>query len=136
MPPKDANLQVSGERGDIPDKFVPPVAETDFVKREVMIPMRDGTKLYTVIVYAKGLTDAPIVLTRTPYNAKGRATRMDSTSELSELPLADEGFVKAGYIRVYQDIRGKYGSEGDYIVTRPVIGPLNHTNVDHNHRRL
>jgi putative CocE/NonD family hydrolase len=117
--------------GDIPAKFTQPEAARDFVKREVMIPMRDGTKLYTVIVYAKNLTNAPIVLTRTPYNAKGRASRMDSPSELSTLPLADEMFVKAGYIRVYQDIRGKYGSEGDYIVTRPVIGPLNDTKVDH-----
>jgi len=50
---------------------------------------------------------------------------------LSTLPLADEMFVKAGYIRVYQDVRGKYGSEGEYVVTRPVIGPLNPTKVDH-----
>ncbi|BCA62305.1 glutaryl-7-ACA acylase [Sphingomonas sp. HMP9] len=117
--------------GDIPAKFVPPTAAQDYVKREVMIPMRDGTKLYTVIVYPKGATNAPIVLTRTPYNAKGRANRSDSASILATLPLADEMFVKAGYIRVYQDIRGKYGSEGAYVVTRPVIGPLNPTKVDH-----
>lgn len=123
--------QTAPAGGDIPAKFTPPDAAADFVKREVMIPMRDGTKLYTVIVYQKGLTNAPIVLTRTPYNAKGRAHRTDSLSELSTLPLADEMFVKAGYIRVYQDIRGKYGSEGDYVVTRPVVGPLNNTKVDH-----
>ncbi len=117
--------------GDIPAKFVPPTAAQDYVKREVMIPMRDGTKLYTVIVYPKGVANAPIVLTRTPYNAKGRANRSDSSSILATLPLADEMFVKAGYIRVYQDIRGKYGSEGEYVVTRPVIGPLNPTKVDH-----
>ncbi|MEG3166127.1 CocE/NonD family hydrolase [Sphingomonas sp. PB2P19] len=117
--------------GDIPAKFVPPIEARDYVKREVMVPMRDGTKLYTVIVYPKGVTNAPIVLTRTPYNAKGRANRSDSSSILATLPLADEMFVKAGYIRVYQDIRGKYGSEGDYVVTRPVIGSLNPTKVDH-----
>ncbi|TFI58089.1 CocE/NonD family hydrolase [Sphingomonas parva] len=117
--------------GDIPAEFKPPIENRDYVKREVMIPMRDGTKLFTVIVYPKGITNAPIVLTRTPYNAAGRAKRMDSPRILSTLPLADEMFVKAGYIRVYQDIRGKYGSEGDYIVTRPPIGPLNKTNVDH-----
>ena len=81
--------------GDIPAKFTPPIAERDYVKREEMIPMRDGTKLYTVIVYAKGLTDAPIVLTRTPYNAKARANRADSASELSTLNLSDEMFVEA-----------------------------------------
>lgn len=116
---------------DIPAKFSPPVEANDYIKREVMIPMRDGTKLYTVIVFPKGTTDAPIVLTRTPYNAAKRANRMDSPHILSTLPLADEIFVKAGYIRVYQDIRGKYKSEGDYIVTRPMRGPLNPTNVDH-----
>ena len=117
--------------GDVPAHFTPPTENRDYVKREVMIPMRDGVKLYTVIVYPKGITNAPIVLTRTPYNAKGRAKRMDSPSILSTLPLADEIFVKAGYIRVYQDIRGKYGSEGEYVVTRPVVGPLNPTKVDH-----
>lgn len=129
--PKDAGTIAQAAAGDIPAKFTPPDAAQDYVKREVMIPMRDGVKLYTVIVYAKNLTNAPIVLTRTPYNAKGRANRTDSASELSTLPLADEQFVRRGYIRVYQDIRGKYGSEGDYIVTRPVIGPLNQTKVDH-----
>jgi putative CocE/NonD family hydrolase len=117
---------------DVPAKFTPPVAaNADYIKREVMVPMRDGTKLYTVIVIPKGATNAPIVLTRTPYNAKGRAKRSDSASMLATLPLADEIFVKNGYIRVYQDIRGKYGSEGGYVVTRPVVGPLNDTKVDH-----
>ena len=131
LTPALAQEQTAPVGGDIPKSFSPPEAARDYVKREVMIPMRDGVKLYTVIVYAKDLTNAPIVLTRTPYNAKGRANRMDSSSELSTLPLADEMFVKGGYIRVYQDIRGKYGSEGDYVVTRPVIGPLNKTKVDH-----
>lgn len=117
--------------GDIPAEFTLPDSENDYIKRVEMVPMRDGTKLYTVIVIPKNATNAPIVLTRTPYNAKSRANRMDSPSMLSTLPLADEMFVKDGYIRVYQDVRGKYGSEGDYVVTRPVIGPLNKTKVDH-----
>ena len=117
---------------DVPTKFTPPIAAAaDYIKREVMVPMRDGTKLYTVIVIPKGVTNAPIVLTRTPYDAAGRAKRADSPSILATLPLADEMFVRNGYIRVYQDIRGKYGSEGGYVVTRPVIGPLNQTKVDH-----
>ena len=132
--PKDAadRAQAAQGGGDIPAKFTPPTAaEQDYDKRVAMIPMRDGTKLYTVIVVPKGVTNAPIVLTRTPYNAAGRATRSDSPSMLATLPLSDEPFVKAHYIRVYQDIRGKYGSEGDYVVTRPVVGPLNPTKVDH-----
>ncbi len=117
--------------GDVPANFTPPVTANDYIRREAMIPMRDGTKLFTVILMPKGVTNAPIVLTRTPYNATARANRMDSPNLLSTLPLSDEVFVHAGYIRVYQDIRGKYKSEGDYIVTRPVIGPLNPTKVDH-----
>ncbi len=117
--------------GDIPAKFVLPTAANDYIRREVMIPMRDGVKLHTVIVMPRNATNAPIVLTRTPYDASTRANRSDSPSMLDALPLADEIFVRGGYIRVYQDIRGKYGSEGDYVVTRPVIGPLNPTKVDH-----
>lgn len=116
---------------DIPAKFKPPTTANDYERREMMVPMRDGTKLFTVIMVPKGARNAPIVLTRTPYNAGARANRIDSPNLISALPLADEMFVKGGYIRVYQDIRGKFGSEGDYIVTRPVIGPLNPTKVDH-----
>ncbi|WP_294197290.1 CocE/NonD family hydrolase [uncultured Sphingomonas sp.] len=117
--------------GDIPPKFVLPTAANDYIKREVMIPMRDGVRLHTVIVIPKDAKNVPIVLTRTPYDASSRAHRSDSPSMLNALPLADETFVRGGYIRVYQDIRGKYGSEGDYVVTRPVVGPLNPTKVDH-----
>lgn len=108
-----------------------PLPDTDYVKREVMIPMRDGVKLYTVIVIPKGAKNAPILLTRTPYNAAARTERYDSPHMLDTLPEGDEVFVKAGYIRVFQDVRGKYGSEGDYVMTRPLIGPLNSSEVDH-----
>jgi hypothetical protein len=117
--------------GDIPEKFVKPDMQSDYIKRVEMIPMRDGVKLYTVIVIPKDAKGAPIILRRTPYNAKKRAERSDSPSMLATLPLADEDFVKAGYIRVYQDVRGKYGSEGVYEMTRPVRGPLNPSATDH-----
>ncbi len=96
-----------------------------------MIPMRDGVRLHTVIVVPKGAKDAPILLTRTPYNASKRAARTDSPHMLAILPQGDDVFVAGGYIRVFQDVRGKYGSEGDYVMTRPVRGPLNKTSVDH-----
>lgn len=111
--------------------FVVPTGDYDYVKREEMIPMRDGVKLYTVIVVPKGAHDAPILLTRTPYNAAARASRMASPHMVDILPEGDEVFVRGGYIRVFQDIRGKYGSEGDYVTTRPLRGPLNATDVDH-----
>jgi len=119
------------QASDIPKAFTAPTTEYDYSKREVMIAMRDGVKLYTVIVIPKTARSAPIVLTRTPYNATKRAARNDSPHMLSELPLADEVFVNDGYIRVYQDVRGKHKSEGDYVMTRPVRGPLNNTATDH-----
>jgi putative CocE/NonD family hydrolase len=116
---------------DVDGKYVAPKDGFDYDKRVVMVPMRDGTKLYTVIVVPKGAKNAPILLTRTPYNAAKRAARNESGSMLSALPQGDEVFVKDGYIRVFQDIRGKYGSEGDYVMTRPLKGPLNNSEVDH-----
>jgi putative CocE/NonD family hydrolase len=116
---------------DIPKTFSVPMQENDYVKRVEMIPMRDGVKLYTVIMIPKGAAHAPILLTRTPYNAAHRVEREVSGSMLASLPQGDEVFVKAGYIRVFQDVRGKYGSEGDYVMTRPLRGPLNGSKVDH-----
>jgi len=124
--------QTSPMTPDITGKpFVAPDAANDYIKREVEIPMRDGVKLHTVIVIPKAATAAPILLTRTPYNADGRASRMESPRMLDILPQGDEQFVQAGYIRVFQDVRGKYGSQGDYVMTRPLRGPLNDTKVDH-----
>ena len=58
---------------ELATNFKAPEQAADFDKRVVMIPMRDGVKLYTVIVIPKGAHDAPILLTRTCYNAAGRA---------------------------------------------------------------
>jgi len=110
---------------DVPEKFIAPKTGYDYVKRVEMVPMRDGVKLYTVIVIPQNAHHAPILLTRTPYNAAGRAARSESPHMLDELPQGDDVFVKAGYIRVFQDVRGKHGSEGAYIMTPPPTGPLN-----------
>jgi putative CocE/NonD family hydrolase len=110
---------------DVPPSFTAPKIGYDYIKRVEMIPMRDGVKLYTVIVIPKSATHAPILLTRTPYNAAGRAARANSPHMLDTLPQGDDVFVGAGYIRVFQDVRGKYGSEGEYLMTPPPTGPLN-----------
>src|ERR1700722_1477669 len=119
------------QSNDIPKTFSVPTAGYDYVKREVMISMRDGVKLYTVIVIPKGARNAPIVLTRTPYNASKRLARNDSPHLLAVLPMSDGVFGADGYIRVFQDVRGKYKSEGEYVMTRPVRGPLNLSATDH-----
>ena len=50
---------------------------------------------------------------------------------LAVLPLADGVFGADGYIRVFQDVRGKYKSEGEYVMTRPVRGAAQPTPADH-----
>jgi putative CocE/NonD family hydrolase len=124
-----AQAPPSTQVSEIPDNFVVPTAQNDYVRRTEMIAMRDGVKLYTVIVIPKGAKNAPIVLTRTPYNAKERASN-DNPSIYALLSETDQDFAQAGYIRVFQDIRGKYGSEGGYEMTRPPRGPFNGTTTD------
>ena len=119
---------------EIPAKFTPTKDGFDHVKREVMIPMRDGVKLHTVILIPRGAPGAPILLTRTPYDAK-KLTNHAESSHLGPVlngydnPL--EVILEGGYIRAVQDVRGKHGSEGDYVVNRPLRGPQNPTPVDH-----
>src|SRR5256884_1848511 len=125
------HAQISPLTPDIPPRFEVPTESYDYVKRDVMIPMRDGVRLHTVIVVPKGARSAPMLLTRTPYNASARAERNRSPHMVAALPLFDELFAADGYIRIYQDVRGKYGSEGEYVMTRPLRGPLNSSMVDH-----
>jgi len=119
---------------EIPAKFTPVTGSFDYIRREAMIPMRDGVRLHTVILLPKGAKGAPILLTRTPYNA----TELTSHAQSSHLAPILQGYdnatdviVEGGYIRVVQDVRGKHGSEGDYVMNRPLHGPQNPTPVDH-----
>jgi hypothetical protein len=119
---------------ETPAKLEPVTDSFDYVRRDVMIPMRDGVRLHTVILVPKGAKGAPILLTRTPYDA----TRLTSNTHSSHLgpslygyDNATEVIVEGGYIRAVQDVRGKYGSEGDYVMNRPLHGPQNPTPVDH-----
>jgi len=119
---------------ETPAAFVPATAGFDYARRDVMIPMRDGVKLHTVILVPKGAKNAPMLLTRTPYNATELTTRLQSAHlgpSLFGYDNATEVIVEGGYIRVVQDVRGKYESEGDYVMNRPLRGPLNPTQVDH-----
>jgi len=106
----------------------------DYTRNEVMIPMRDGVRLFTVILIPKGAHNAPILLTRTPYSAEKLTTHANS-SHLGPILYgydnATDVIVEGGYIRVVQDVRGKYDSQGDYVMNRPLHGPLNPTPVDH-----
>jgi len=123
-----------GLPSETPAEFVPLTEDFDHVRREAMIPMRDGVKLFTVILVPKGARGAPILLTRTPYDAD-KLTRRAASAHLGPslygYDNATDVIVEGGYIRVVQDVRGKYGSEGDYVMNRPLRGPQNPTPVDH-----
>ncbi len=120
--------------GDTPAHFQPKTESFDYVRRVVNIPMRDGVKLHTVILVPKCAKHAGILLTRTPYNAD----RLTSHAHSGHLGPVLQGYdnvtdiiVEDCYIRVVQDIRGKYGSQGAYVMNRPLHdSPLNPTPVD------
>jgi hypothetical protein len=115
---------------DVVASYDPVLPEADYIKRVAMVPMRDGTKLYTVIVMKKGATNAPILLSRTPYDAKGSLNRLPSQHAVDILPAMDKEFFEDNYIIVEQDIRGLHNSEGQFVMNRPISGPLNKTGID------
>ena len=118
---------------ETPAKLKQATPDFDYERREAMIAMRDGVKLHTVILVPKGVKHAPILLTRTPYSAN-ELTSHAASAHLGRILYgydnATDVIVEGGYIRVIQDIRGKYGSEGDNVMNRPIHGPQNPTPVD------
>jgi putative CocE/NonD family hydrolase len=115
---------------DVVASYDPVLPEADYTKRVAMVPMRDGTKLYTVIVMKKGTTGGPILLSRTPYDAKGSMNRTPSQHGVDILPAMDREFFNDNYIIVQQDIRGLHNSEGEFVMNRPISGPLNKSGID------
>lgn len=121
-------------QGDIPAKFEARTDAFDHTRMEVMVPMRDGVKLFTLVLLPKNATaPLPIVLTRTPYGAasRGNARGVASPQLAMALRPDDEPLLRGGYVRVYQDVRGKHKSEGAYILNMPLRGELNRSKVDH-----
>jgi putative CocE/NonD family hydrolase len=99
-----------------------PVDVPGFDVSEAMIPMRDGVKLHTVIYTPVGFRGAlPILFQRTPYNADSRGTKLEAA--LREL-------VDDGYLFVFQDIRGKFGSEGEFAMIRAPRDPADPRAID------
>ena len=101
----------------------------DFVIREEMIPMRDGVRLYTVIVFPKVSNDSlPMLFERTPWDASGKIIANDSTPKLKDM--LGEKYIDKDYIYAIQDIRGRCKSEGDFSMYRPLRGQFNQTETD------
>jgi putative CocE/NonD family hydrolase len=119
-------------QSEMPPKFTPQTSTYDYSVRDVMIPMRDGVKLHAVVIVPRGAAREPMLLTRTPYNASGRVgAPVSHLDALIGRDTADDAILEDGDIRVFEDVRGKYGSEGGYEMNRPLVGPLNTTSVDH-----
>ncbi len=98
----------------------------NYTKREVMIPVRDGVKLFTAIYEPKDKSQKyPILLNRTPYTV-GPYGETNFKVSLGPDPL----FAKEGYIFVYQDVRGKTMSEGEFEDVRPDIANTDKTKID------
>jgi putative CocE/NonD family hydrolase len=131
-PPQSQKERYPELPSEMPAHFKKATGSFDYIRRDVMVPMRDGVKLHTEIMIPKGAKHAGIVLTRTPYNAAGMTSDGHSGRLAVELSHDDDVtpvLIQEGFIRVVQDIRGKYGSEGDYVMNRPVKGPQNPTPV-------
>jgi putative CocE/NonD family hydrolase len=98
-----------------------------YTKHEYMVPMRDGVKLMTVVFVPKETGKAyPILMKRTPYNVAPYGEEK-YPSKLGP----SEHFVRAGYIFVNQDVRGRFASEGQFIqVTPHIVNKTKPTDVD------
>src|SRR5687767_627481 len=89
--------------------------KADYTKREQMVPMRDGVKLFTAIYIPRDRSQPyPIILNRTPYSVSPYGTEQYRSALGPSLFMQNEKF-----IFVYQDVRGKFMSEGEWVEVRP-----------------
>ncbi|HSL89810.1 MAG TPA: CocE/NonD family hydrolase, partial [Ignavibacteriaceae bacterium] len=89
--------------------------KTNYDKTEYRIPMRDGVKLYTIVFTPKNKSEEyPILLMRTPYNVTPFIG-----NEIRRIIIPSKSMIQDGYIFVFQDVRGKFMSEGEFVNMRP-----------------
>jgi uncharacterized protein len=92
--------------------------KTLYTRHDYRIPMRDGVKLYTVVYTPKDSSEPhPIIMSRTPYSV---GPYSETSYPNGMLKLSRE-YAKRHYIFVFQDVRGKFMSEGDYVEMRPYV---------------
>jgi putative CocE/NonD family hydrolase len=109
--------------------YAQPDSITTYTKKSYMIPMRDGIKLFTVVVApVQNIKPYPFLLQRTPYGAD---IPIPDDSAISVNKMGNfESIAKEGYILVFQDIRGKFKSEGTFEMTRPLYHLIDKTKTD------
>lgn len=115
---------VSAQEQPLRDSF----AQDNFVIRDAMIPMRDGVRLYTVFISPKKNTgNFPVILKRTPYDATWNLN--SHASPRLEVSIGSQ-FLGDDYIYAFQDLRGRFKSEGEYFMYRAPRGEFNKTETD------
>ena len=103
----------------------------NYAKREVMIPMRDGVKLFTSIYEPKAKAEKyPILLNRTPYTVAPYGKDKDGNDQFKTSLGPNVLFAREGFIFVYQDVRGRWLSEGEFVNVRPDIANTDKTKID------
>jgi len=118
-------LALTLSRNTKAQETTPVPASEVFTKRDVMIPMRDGVRLHTEIYTPKNARGPlPFMITRTPYGTN------DDPSGYSRLLNLYRAMWPDGYIFVMQDIRGRYGSEGHFVMQRPPRDKSNPHSID------
>jgi uncharacterized protein len=99
------------------------LTDVAFNRREEMIRMRDGVRLHTLIFTPKDQKESlPILMERTPYGI--------SQTDSDAINRRYRDLVSDGYIFVLQDIRGRYGSEGQFVMNRPLHDPKDAKGID------
>lgn len=106
-----------------------PDSITSYTKKSYMIPMRDGIKLFTVVITpVENIKPCPILFQRSPY---GSDIPIPDDSNIPVDKMGNfEPMAKEGYILVFQDIRGKFKSEGTFEMNRPLYHLIDKTRTD------
>ncbi len=114
-------LGAAGQQTDAQKDLAKYIRE-NYLKQEVMIPMRDGVKLFTSIyIPEKRSVKYPILLNRTPYSVAPYGKDKDGKEQFKQSLGPDALFAREGYVFVYQDVRGRWMSEGKFQDVRPDI---------------
>lgn len=103
----------------------PQTIKQNYKKEEVYIKMRDGVSLFTSIYTPNEIKEpSPILLFRTPYNTE------PSENSFNFFVTAYYRYLREGYILVFQDVRGRYMSEGEFVNVRPYIEKKKKNEID------
>ena len=125
------NISLLAQAAQTPPTELARYIQENYTKREEMIPMRDGVRLFTSIYEPKDKSQKyPIMFDRTPYTVAPYGKDKDGKDQF-KWSLGPNGlFAKEGYIFVYQDVRGRWMSEGEFQDVRPDIANTDKTKID------